>query len=88
MLSWYGQIGLILYKDAFKKLMLVFSRGGMSLRFVCRDVDFFFSKLSETTALVFEQYDDAQNFEKNFCVKDFYSVHQERENGNSSLKGD
>lgn len=49
---------------------------------------FFFAKLSETTALVFEQYDDAQNFEKNICVKDFYSVHQERENGNSSLKGD
>lgn len=45
MLSWYGQIGLILYKDAFKKLMLVFSRGGMSLRFVCRDVDFFFCKV-------------------------------------------
>lgn len=42
MLSWYGQIGLILYKDAFKKLMLVFSRWGMSLRFVCRDVDIFF----------------------------------------------
>lgn len=38
--------------------------------------------------MVFEQHDDAQNFEKNICVKDFYSVHQERENGNSSLKGD
>lgn len=87
MLSWYGQIGLILYKDAFKKLMLVFSRGGMSLRFVGMLI-FFFAKLSETTALVFEQYDDAQNFGKNICVKDFYSVHQERENGNSSLKGD
>lgn len=80
MLSWYGQIGLILYKDAFKKLMLVFSRWGMSLRFVCRDVDIFFQNS--------EQHDDAQNFEKNICVKDFYSVHQERENGNSSLKGD
>lgn len=86
MLSWYGQIGLILYKDAFKKLMLVFSRWGMSLRFVCRDVDFFFQSCLKQ--LVFEQYDDAQNFEKNICVKDFYSVHQERENGNSSLKGD
>lgn len=53
---------------------------------VCRDVDFFFQSCLKQ--LVFEQYDDAQNFEKNICVKDFYSVHQERENGNSSLKGD